>query len=149
MKQKHIFTLALVVLMLPLFAPTLKAQSEFGVKGGTLYTGFNKTDVGSIFSFEKKNGFELGIFHKLNNLLGPIGLQTELLYQLKGTNLNIRHFCPTGSETNSSGYEYEYGGGYGWLRLQQRAIGSSHYPDKKPSLCFVTYFIDNYSSEIP
>ena len=113
MKQKHIFTLALVVLMLPLFAPTLKAQSEFGVKGGTLYTGFNKTDVGSIFSFEKKNGFELGVFHKLNNLLGPIGLQTELLYQLKGTNLNIRHFCPTGSETNSSGYEYEYGGGYG------------------------------------
>ena len=117
MTQKHIFTLALVVLMFSLFAQTLKAQSEFGVKGGTLITGFNKTDVGSMFSFEKKNGFELGVFYKLNNFLGPIGLQTELLYQLKGANLNIRHFCPTNSETGG-GYEYEYGGGYGYSNGQ-------------------------------
>ena len=113
MKNQNIYCYAIAFLFVVAILPlnSLKAQSEFGVKGGTLYTGFNKTDVGSMFSFEKKNGFELGAFYKLNSLLGPIGLQTELLYQLKGANLNIRYFGSTSSETGDYGYG---GAGYGY-----------------------------------
>lgn len=113
MKYQNIHYYAIAFLFLVAIIPvnSLKAQSEFGVKGGALYTGFNKTNVGSMFSFEKKNGVELGMFYKINNLLGPIGLQTELLYQLKGSNLDIQYSCPTNLETG----EYNYGrAGYGY-----------------------------------
>jgi hypothetical protein len=107
----HNYAIAFLFLVAIFSAKSLRAQSEFGVKGGTLYTGFNKTNVGSMFSFEKKNGVELGMFYKLNNFLGPIGLQTELLYQLKGANLDILYSFPTNSETG----DYGYGGdGYGY-----------------------------------
>jgi len=112
MKNQNIHCYAIALLFLAIITvKSVNAQSEFGVKGGALYTGFNKTNVGSMFSFEKKNGVELGVFYKLNNLLGPIGLQTELLYQLKGANLDIQYFCSTNSETGNSGFG---GDGYGY-----------------------------------
>lgn len=110
-QKNHISVLLLLCIFASYPAKLLKAQSEFGVKGGVLNTRFNKTNVGSMFSFEKKNGVEIGAFYKLNNLLGPIGLQTELLYQLKGANLDISYSCPTNSETGDYGYG---GAGYGY-----------------------------------
>jgi hypothetical protein len=79
---------------------SLQAQTEFGVKGGALYSGFGDNYQGITFDFERKSGFLLGVYFNQKNLLGPVGLQTELLYQLKGANTYILYH----DSENSGGY---------------------------------------------
>jgi hypothetical protein len=71
---------------------SVKAQSEFGVKGGILYSHINASNNNSNVVFGKKDGFSSGIFYKNPDLFGPIGFQAELLYQLKGTNYFIEKY---------------------------------------------------------
>lgn len=92
MTQKHIIALALAVLSLPLFAQNQKAQSEFGVKGGILFSNINAIDNNSNFEFEKKEGLTVGAYYKKRDLLGPAGFQTEFLYQMKGANILMEHY---------------------------------------------------------
>lgn len=84
---------------------SLKAQSEFGVKGGALYSGFKPTHYFNSLNFDNHSGFELGFFYKKQKLLGPIGFQTEFLYQLKGAHVNVYS-----AEYGYSPYGFEYGG---------------------------------------
>jgi hypothetical protein len=79
---------------------SLRAQTEFGVKGGALYSGFRDDYPGMTFDFERKSGFLMGVYFKKHNLLGPVGLQTEFLYQLKGANTYILYH----DDENSGGY---------------------------------------------
>jgi len=55
--------------------------------------------------YQSKSGFSIGVFYRLNDIIGLVNFQAELLYQLKGvgTNYNL----------NSYGYNIGYGGGYG------------------------------------
>lgn len=89
-----------------IFSETLHAQTEFGVKGGALYSGFRDDYQGVIFDFERKSGFLMGVYFTKKNLLGPVGLQTEFLYQLKGANTYILYH----GDENSGGYP-----GYGYF----------------------------------
>lgn len=79
---------------------SLHAQNEFGVKGGALYSGFREDYQGMIFDFERKSGFLMGVYYNKRNFLGPVGLQTEFLYQLKGANTYILYH----EAENSGGY---------------------------------------------
>lgn len=112
MKNQNIHYYAIAFLFLVSILPlnSLKAQSEFGVKGGALYSGFKPIHYFNSLSFDYHSGFELGFFYKIPELLGPIGFQTEFLYQLKGAHINIF--------TSDYGYNpYGYGGytgGYGY-----------------------------------
>ena len=72
----------LVVIGILCFHPA-KSQTEFGVKGGLLFSNINAANNNSNVDFENKNGLTLGVFYK-KDLFGPVGLQTEILYQLKG-----------------------------------------------------------------
>jgi hypothetical protein len=113
MKNQNIQSYAIALLFLTIITVnSLKAQSEFGVKGGALYSGFKPIHNFNSLSFDYHSGFELGFFYKIPELLGPIGFQTEFLYQLKGARINIF--------TSDSGYGYNpygyggYTGGYGY-----------------------------------
>ncbi len=64
MKQQHIFALALAILTFQLFTKTLKAQSEFGIKGGILFSNIHAIDNNSNFEFEKKDGLTIGAVYK-------------------------------------------------------------------------------------
>lgn len=88
MKYQNIHYYAIAFLLLVTIIPvnSLKAQSEFGVKGGILFSNINAVDNNSNIEFEKKDGLSVGAFYKKRNLLGPVGFQTELLYQMKGAN---------------------------------------------------------------
>ncbi len=100
----------------------LKAQSEFGIKGGVNYFGLNDKISSSVFDFEMRSGATFGVFYKQHHLLGPVGLQVELLYQQKGGNYYIQHFdYPESGEgvyLGYYGYENPYRG-Y-WIRKPQR-----------------------------
>lgn len=54
------------------------------------------------------SGFSLGAFYTKNNLVGPIGLQIEFLYQMKGTNIYIQQpGIPTpGNGENLNWFQY-------------------------------------------
>lgn len=67
------------------------AQSEFGLKGGILFSTVNAPDNNSNVSIEKRDGVVLGAFYKKQNILGPLGVQTEILYQQKGANFFIEN----------------------------------------------------------
>jgi len=101
MKNKNLkikFILFLSVLIIS--SEILHAQTEFGIKGGVLYSGFRDNYQGITFDFERKSGFLMGVYFNQKNLIGPIGLQTELLYQLKGANTYILYR----DSKNSGGY---------------------------------------------
>lgn len=101
MKNKNLkIRYILLFSVLIVFSETLHAQTEFGVKGGALYSGFLDNYQGITFDFERKSGFLMGVYFKKHNLLGPVGLQTEFLYQLKGANTYILY------------HDYESSGGY-------------------------------------
>ncbi|WP_372949868.1 outer membrane beta-barrel protein [Mariniphaga sp.] len=105
MKNKNLkIKLVLFFSVLIVSFETLHAQTEFGLKGGALYSGFRDNYKGMTFDFERKSGFLLGVYYKKHNLLGPVGLQTEFLYQLKGVNTYILYH----DSENSGGYS-EFG----------------------------------------
>lgn len=86
----HYYAIAFLFLVIILSPNSLKAQSELGVKGGVLYSGLKLSEETSMFDFQNSSGFSLGAFYTKNNLIGPIGLQMELLYQMKGANIYIQ-----------------------------------------------------------
>ena len=114
MKNQNIHYHAIALLFLVSIIPPnyLKAQTEFGVKGGALYSGIKPNHYFNSLSFDNHSGFELGFFYKMPKLIGPIGFQTEFLYQLKGAHFNI-----VTSDYGYGYYPYGYGGytgGYGY-----------------------------------
>lgn len=124
MKNKNLKISALSVFVLLFLVGNVSlAQTEMGIKGGVLFSGINKNYNGAVFDFEPRTGFAAGIFLKRNNLLGPIGLQTELLYQLKGGDYYIMNFG-TGTYGSSGGYYGGYGyagnGNISWLRRSEK-----------------------------
>ncbi len=100
MTKKHIFAVALAVLMLPLLAQTLRAQSEFGVKGGINYFKVIRSGPSSNLEFKWKDGLSTGVFYNSGKLWGPLGIQAELLYQMKGSDILLHDY--------SYGYPYGY-----------------------------------------
>lgn len=92
--MKNYYSIALVAACLLNVSIISNAQpkTEFGVKGGILFSNINAVDNNSNFEFEKKDGFTLGMFYKKSDLLGPLGFQTELLYQMKGANIFMEHY---------------------------------------------------------
>jgi len=123
--QKKIYTTAGILFFSLLFAfnTNIYAQSEIGVKGGSTYFGFNKDISSVVYDFEMRSGIALGAYYKKKNLLGPIDLQIELLYQQKGGNYFIKTFPGEngGEYYNQPGY-YGYTdkwAGY-WMRKSQR-----------------------------
>lgn len=90
MKSITLTFLFLSVLFCGVFSSgRLYAQNEIGITGGLNFNKFRSGNNNSNVSFEKRDGFTLGAFYRKNNLLGPVGFQTELLYQLKGSNYFI------------------------------------------------------------
>ena len=108
--------------LLNLSVNTLKAQSEFGIKGGVNTSGLNDKISSTVFDFQKRSGATFGVYYKKHDLAGPLGLQVELLYQQKGGNYFIQHFESTesgeGAYTGYYGYDNPYTG-Y-WSRRSQR-----------------------------
>jgi hypothetical protein len=103
MKQK----LLKLLFVLPLFTGVLlfqaaKAQTEYGVKGGILFSDINRSGLTSNLSFERQEGLSIGAFYKKSKLLGPVGLQGEIMYQLKGAEVFIKEIT-----TGSYGYGYD------------------------------------------
>jgi opacity protein-like surface antigen len=89
-QNNHICVLLFLCIIAGYPFQSVKAQSEFGLKGGAVYTGLKLGEESSIFDFQNSSGFSLGAFYTRNNLIGPIGLQMELLYQMKGANIYIQ-----------------------------------------------------------
>lgn len=92
MKNQNLQTLTVIFLLFTgiLLSSSSKAQSEFGVKGGILFSNIGKSGTSSSLEIEGKNGLSIGAYYKKENLLGRIGFQTELLYQQKGAEYFIR-----------------------------------------------------------
>ena len=131
MKYQNIYCYAIAFQFLVAIIPanSLQAQSEFGLKGGALYSGIKLGNENSLFDFQNSSGFSLGAFYRKNNLIGPIGLQMELLYQMKGANIYLQQpyvSIPKYGE-NHPGYGYYRKGSYlhtlapvYWDRHQER-----------------------------
>lgn len=92
--MKNYYSIALVAACLLNVSIISNAQpkTQFGVKGGILFSNINALDNNSNLEFEKKDGITLGVFYKKNDLFGPLGFQTELLYQMKGANIFMEHY---------------------------------------------------------
>lgn len=88
----HYYAIAFLILVTIIPVNSLKAQSQFGLKGGILFSNINAIDNNSNFEFEKKDGLSVGAFYKKMDLLGPMGFQAELLYQTKGANILMEHY---------------------------------------------------------
>ncbi|HKI89346.1 MAG TPA: porin family protein [Draconibacterium sp.] len=88
----HAILMLIFILFGFISTQSIKAQSEFGVKGGVLFSNINAPLNNSNVDFENKNGFSLGLFYKKKDLLGPVGFQTEFLYQRKGANYFIEKY---------------------------------------------------------
>ena len=94
MKNQNINSYVIAFLFLVTIIPvnSLKAQSEFGLKGGINY--FNIIESSGALSnldFKWKDGLTTGIFYNTGKLWGPLGFQAELLYQMKGADIEIQH----------------------------------------------------------
>ena len=98
MKNKNYVILVALTFCLSLYSTYLKAQTEVGVKGGILFSDIKAADNNSNVEIEKRDGIAIGAFYKKGNILGPVGFQTELLYQLKGANYFIEKSDISGSE---------------------------------------------------
>ena len=91
------------------------AQSEFGVKGGIIYSNIYKSGPKSNLDFDFKDGLSAGIFYK-RNLAGNFGFQSELLYQQKGADVKIEPidgtlgsgYSPYSGEVNSGSVSIPY-----------------------------------------
>lgn len=158
MKNQNIYHFAIIFFLTVVLIPwkTANAQTEFGVKGGPLFTNWRHDHNGSAFKTETKTGVSAGVFYRINNLLGPINFQAEFLYQLKGANTFISPnigssgYSPYGYDSYGYGSAYGYSSyGYGynngngpWLTGQE----SFHYFNI-PLLASVTAFkvIDFYA----
>ena len=92
MKNQNLLLSVNVLIFLFLFAGIhfASAQDELGLKGGILFSDIVVPDNNSNVEIEKRDGILVGVFYTKNNLLGKIGLQTELLYQQKGANFYIK-----------------------------------------------------------
>ena len=127
MLQKHILTFILAILTLQIFGQTLIVRSESGVKGGALYTGLKNNNDSIMSVYETKNGFTIGGFYRINQFLGPLNFQAEILYQLKG---KAQH------------YKYGYGSGYGYgYPYGYNSYGGYGYPS------YSYNYASNYASE--
>ena len=106
----HNYAIAFLFLVVIFSTKSLNAQSEFGVKGGALYTGLKFSNESSMYDFQNSSGFSLGAFYRKNNLVGPIGLKVELIYQMKGANIYMqRPSIPTlGNDETEIVQWYEY-----------------------------------------
>lgn len=106
-------SLFLIGILLIVFAPfkKLNAQSEFGAKGGALYSNFKTDYSGMVLDFDLQSGYALGAYFKKENIVKRLGFQAELLYQRKGS---IEKFLSGNSNSwdsyGSDSYAY---GGYG------------------------------------
>ena len=125
----HNYAIAFLFLVVIFSTKSLNAQSEFGVKGGALYSGLKLGEESTLFDFQNSSGFSLGAFYAKNNLVGPIGLQIELLYQMKGANIYLQQpSIPTpGIGENLNWFEYYRRGSFlgttspvSWDRHQER-----------------------------
>ncbi len=103
MKIKNYIILVALTFCFWLYSTHLKAQSEVGVKGGILFSDIKAADNNSNVEIEKRDGVAIGAFYKKKNIIGPVGFQTELLYQLKGANYFIENNNINGS-TQSDEY---------------------------------------------
>jgi hypothetical protein len=125
MKYQNIYYAILLFLSVAFIPWESVAQTEFGVKGGPLFTNWRHDHSGSGFKTETKTGVSAGGFYRINNLLGPVNFQAEFLYQLKGAKTFIT------SNTGSSGYNpygySSYGYGYGGYGFGYSAYGYSGY----------------------
>jgi opacity protein-like surface antigen len=93
MKYQNIHYYAIAFLFLVAIIPvnSLKAQSEFGVKGGINYFNIIRSGASSNLDLKWKDGLTTGIFYNTGKLWGPLGFQTELLYQMKGADIEIQN----------------------------------------------------------
>jgi hypothetical protein len=114
-KLPAVFLVAIGILC---FLPA-KSQTELGLKGGILFSDINKGGPDSNLSFERQEGLVFGAFYKRNNLLGRIGFQSEILYQLKGAEVFIKHI-----DTDTYGYGNEPGN---FFPLYYRTQEKLHY----------------------
>lgn len=96
MKNQNPQAILMLIFILFGFISTqsVKAQSEFGVKGGILFSNIDRGGLNSNLSFKRQEGLSAGVFYKKNNLLGPIGFQSEFLYQLKGAEVFMKVVDP-------------------------------------------------------
>lgn len=92
MKNNYLLIIAALCFFNVSIVSNAQPKTEFGVKGGILFANINAIDNNSNFEFEKKDGFTLGMFYKKSDLLGPLGFQTELLYQMKGSDIFMEHY---------------------------------------------------------
>ena len=121
MKYQNIHNNAILLFLFIVLisAKTAEAQSEFGVKAGPLFTGWKYDYNGVMFDTQTKTGISAGVFYRFNNLLGPVHLQAEFLYQLKGAKTFIA-YNPDSLGYNPYGYGYSpygnngYSGAYGY-----------------------------------
>lgn len=121
MKNQNIYNYAILLFLSIVLIPwkTAQAQPEFGIKGGPLFTGWRYDYNGLMFDTQTKTGISAGVFYRINNLLGPVHLQAEFLYQLKGAKTFIS-YNPGSLEYNPYGYGYNpygygvYSGAYGY-----------------------------------
>jgi hypothetical protein len=120
MKYQNIYYAILLFLSVAFIPLKTAAQSEFGVKGGPLFSGWRHDHSGSMFKTETKTGVSAGGFYRINNLFGPVNFQAEFLYQLKGAKTFII------SNTGASGYN-PYGYGYGGYGYNYSGYGYSSY----------------------
>jgi len=104
-----IFLLLCVGILAPEYATS---QTEYGVKGGPLFTNVKNEFESSSISIETKIGLSAGVFYRINNLIGPVNLQAEFLYQLKGAETYI-FYNPYSGGYGYGYYQYNYGG-YGY-----------------------------------
>ena len=81
-KTKTTFILVLTSLLLTLTTSSF-AQSEYGLKGGILFSNIDRSGPNSNLSFKRQEGLSFGAFYKQKNLVSIIGFQGEILYQLK------------------------------------------------------------------
>lgn len=102
-QKHHLISIFLLLFISVLSTTSLRAQSEFGINGGILFSNINAANNNSNVDFENKNGFSVGLFYKKKDLLGPVGFQTELLYQRKGANYFIEKY----ESVDPGNYSYE------------------------------------------
>jgi hypothetical protein len=93
MKYQNIHYYAIAFFLFVAIIPinSLKAQSEFGVKGGINYFNVKRSGASSNLDLKWKDGLTTGIFYNTGKLWGPLGFQTELLYQMKGADVGIQN----------------------------------------------------------
>lgn len=96
------------------------------MKGGALYSGLKFSNESSLYDFQNSSGFSLGAFYRKDNLIGPIGLKMELLYQMKGVNIYTQHpdLVNSGFGENNPGYGYFRKGSY--LRALSPVLWDRH-----------------------